>query len=108
VDGSDPGRRRRFETPAEPIGDIIQRLFRRGRLSRESEQLTELQRCWSDVVGGDMADELTPFRVRDGVVWVRVSSPTLFFEMCNFGARAVLDRLDEMMPGRFSDVRFCQ
>jgi len=103
-----PRARKGIETHAEPIGDIVARLLRSAAHSRKPRQLWELRDCWAEVVGEEMVEELVPIRVQKGEVLVRVQSPALYFEMCQFGAETMQKRLDEVLPGRFTSVRFCQ
>lgn len=97
-----------WDRKAEPIGDAVRRLFRSSRFSREPRRLSELRARWPEVVGSDLAGELEPLRVRDGEVLIKVRSPALYFEMCQFGSDTVRSRLEDVMPGCFASVRFCQ
>jgi hypothetical protein len=93
---------------AERIGDIIERLFRSRAFSKEPDELTEIKSCWSEVVGEELATGLFPERISGSTLWIKVNSPALLYELKNFGRKSMLARFERILPGRFSDIRFCQ
>ena len=83
-------------------------MLRSKALSREPEALRTLRGSWNEVVGDDRSAQMTPLRIQGDVLWVRVHSPALYFEMTQFGSAEFLTRVNETVPGRFLRIRFCQ
>jgi hypothetical protein len=106
--GPDSRRRERPAGRAEPIGQILERLFRSKTFSREPSALGELRSRWTEILGEDLAEHMRPDRIRGHTLWIQVGSPPLFFEMKNFGKERLLSRLEDVLPGRFRDVKFFQ
>lgn len=97
-----------MDTKAERIGDIIEKLFRSRRISREPGALTELRKVWDKALGPDLAPRLAPAMLKSGVLWIKVDSSALFFEMKNFAAGRLLGEIQALVPGCFRELRFFQ
>ncbi len=103
-----PDKPKGIETKAERIGSIIERLFRSRVISKEPQSICDLRTRWVEIVGEEAACRCSPSEIRAGVVWIKVESPSMFFEMRNFGSEEVLRRIQSVVPGSVTGVRFFQ
>jgi hypothetical protein len=102
------GKARKRGRGPERIGEILDKMFKSRALRREPPGITGLRSRWEEVVGPDLAGSMVPVKAVDGVLFVRVESSALFFEMTNFGSDKLLKRIDDILPGKFRGIRFLQ
>jgi len=100
-----PERKRRsdrWQSPAELVPKLMQRLGLRERL-----QETEIIAAWSNIVGEFIAAHSTPFALRDGILYVRVLQPVLHYELEQVSKIDILRKLKQRFGARaIRDVRF--
>src|SRR6266849_2656251 len=78
----------RWQSPAEVVPKLMQRLGLRERL-RETEVID----AWSKIVGEFIAAHSAPVALREGVLYVRVLQPALHYELEQVSKIDILRRL---------------
>ena len=92
----------RWQSPAEVVPKLMQRLGLRERL-RE----TEVIEAWSKIVGDFIAAHSAPVALREGVLYVRVLQPALHYELEQISKSEILRKLKQRFGGKtIRDVRF--
>jgi predicted nucleic acid-binding Zn ribbon protein len=92
----------RWQSPAEVVPKLMQRLGLRERL-RE----TEVIYAWSKIVGDFIAAHSTPVALREGVLYVRVLQPALHYELEQISKSEILRKLKQRFGGKtIRDIRF--
>jgi predicted nucleic acid-binding Zn ribbon protein len=92
----------RWQSPADAIPKLMQRLGLRERL-RETEVID----AWSKIVGEFIAAHSTPTALREGVLYVRVLQPALHYELEQVSKIEVLRKLKQRFGGKtIRDIRF--
>jgi predicted nucleic acid-binding Zn ribbon protein len=92
----------RWQSPAELIPKLMQRLGLRERL-RE----TEVMDAWGKIVGEFIAAHSAPMALREGVLFVRVLQPALHYELEQISKPVILRKLKQRFGGKtIRDVRF--
>ena len=92
----------RWQSPAELVPKLMQRLGLRERL-RE----TEVMDVWGKIVGEFIATHSAPVTLREGVLYVRVLQPALHYELEQISKSEILRKLKQRFGGRtIRDVRF--
>jgi len=96
------GRPDRWQSPAELVPKLMQRLGLRERL-RETEVID----AWSKIVGEFIAVHSAPVALREGVLYVRVLQPALHYELEQISKSEILRKLKCRFGGKtIRDVRF--
>jgi predicted nucleic acid-binding Zn ribbon protein len=94
--------RERWQSPAELMPKLMQRLGLRERL-RE----TEVIEAWSKIVGDFIAAHSAPVALREGILYVRVLQPALHYELEQISKTEILRKLKRRFGGKtIRDVRF--
>ena len=92
----------RWQSPAELVPKLIQRLGLRERLHE-----TEVIETWSKIVGEFIAAHSAPFALRDGILYVRVLQPVLHYELEQVSKIDILRKLKKRFGSKtIRDVRF--
>ena len=92
----------RWQSPAELVPKLMQRLGLRERLHE-----TEVIDAWSKIVGEFIAAHSAPFALRDGILYVRVLQPALHYELEQVSKIDILRKLKQRFGGKvIRDVRF--
>ncbi|PWT86947.1 MAG: hypothetical protein C5B58_00600 [Acidobacteria bacterium] len=92
----------RWQSPAELIPKLMQRLGLRERLHE-----TEVVNAWGKIVGEFIAAHSTPVALREGVLYVRVLQPALHYELEQISKSEILRKLKQRFGGKtIRDVRF--
>jgi predicted nucleic acid-binding Zn ribbon protein len=92
----------RWQSPAELVPKLMQRLGLRERLHE-----TEVIETWSNIVGEFIAAHSTPFALRNGILYVRVLQPVLHYELEQVSKIDILRKLKKRFgPKTIRDVRF--
>src|SRR5947207_13520251 len=92
----------RWQSPAELVPQLMQRLRLRERL-RETEVID----AWSKIVGDFIAAHSAPFALRDGILYVRVLQPALHYELEQISKSEILRKLKQRFGGKtIRDIRF--
>src|SRR5438132_11231985 len=92
----------RWQSPAEVVPKLMQRLGLRERL-RE----TEVIEAWSKIVGDFIAAHSAPVALRESVLYVRVIQPALHYELEQVSKSEILRKLKQRFGGKtIRDVRF--
>jgi predicted nucleic acid-binding Zn ribbon protein len=92
----------RWQSPAEVIPQLMQRLGLRERLHE-----TEVIDAWSKIVGEFIAAHSSPVALREGVLYVRVLQPALHYELEQISKSEILRKLKQRFGGKtIGDVRF--
>jgi predicted nucleic acid-binding Zn ribbon protein len=92
----------RWQSPAEVVPKLMQRLGLRERL-RETEVID----AWSKIVGDFIAAHSAPVALREGVLYVRVLQPALHYELEQISKSEILRKLKQRFGGKtIRDVRF--
>src|SRR5258705_9281600 len=92
----------RWQSPAELMPQIMQRLGLRERLHE-----TEVIDAWSKIVGEFIAAHSAPFALRDGILYVRVLQPALHHELEQISKSEILRKLKQRFGGKtIRDIRF--
>ncbi len=92
----------RWQSPAELVPKLMQRLGLRERLHE-----TEVIEAWSKIVGEFIAAHSTPFALRDGILYVRVLQPALHYELEQISKSEILRKLKQRFGGKtIRDIRF--
>jgi predicted nucleic acid-binding Zn ribbon protein len=92
----------RWQSPAELVPKLMQRLGLRERL-RE----TEVMDAWGKIVGEFIAAHSAPMALREGVLFVRVLQPALHYELEQISKPEILRKLKQRFGGKtIRDVRF--
>ncbi|OLD87660.1 MAG: hypothetical protein AUG81_08660 [Verrucomicrobia bacterium 13_1_20CM_4_54_11] len=92
----------RWQSPAELVPKLMQRLGLRERL-RE----TEVMDAWGKIVGEFIATHSAPVALREGVLYVRVLQPALHYELEQISKSEILRKLKQRFGGgTIRDVRF--
>ena len=92
----------RWQSPAELVPKLMQRLGLRERL-RETEVID----AWGKIVGEFIAAHSTPMALREGVLFVRVLQPALHYELEQISKPEILRKLKQRFGGKtIRDVRF--
>jgi len=95
-------RRDRWQSPAELVPKLMQRLGLRERLHE-----TEVIDAWSKIVGEFIAAHSAPVALRQGILYVRVLQPALHYELEQISKREILRKLKQRFGGKaIRDVRF--
>jgi predicted nucleic acid-binding Zn ribbon protein len=95
-------RTERWQSPAELVPKLMQRLGLRERLHE-----TEVIEAWSKIVGEFIAAHSTPFALRDGILYVRVLQPALHYELEQVSKFEILRKLKQRFGGKtIRDIRF--
>ena len=95
-------RRDRWQSPAELVPKLMQRLGLRERLHE-----TEVIDAWSKIVGEFIAAHSAPVALRDGILYVRVLQPALHYELEQISKREILRKLKQRFGGKtIRDMRF--
>jgi predicted nucleic acid-binding Zn ribbon protein len=95
-------RAHRWQSPAELVPKLMQRLGLRDRLYE-----TEVIDAWSKIVGEFIAAHSTPFALRDGILYVRVLQPALHYELEQVSKIDILRNLKKRFGAKtIRDVRF--
>jgi predicted nucleic acid-binding Zn ribbon protein len=80
----------RWQSPAEVIPKLMQRLGLRERLHE-----TEVIDAWSKIVGDFIAAHSAPVALREGVLYVRVLQPALHYELEQISKSEILRKLKQ-------------
>src|ERR1700745_2170269 len=92
----------RWQSPAELVPKLMQRLGLRERLHE-----TEVIDAWSKIVGEFIAAHSGPVAVREAVLSVRVLQPALHYELEQVSKVDILRKLKKRFGGKvIRDVRF--
>jgi predicted nucleic acid-binding Zn ribbon protein len=92
----------RWQSPAELVPKLMQRLGLRERLHE-----TEVIDAWSKIVGEFIAAHSAPVALREGVLYVRVLQPALHYELEQISKPEILRKLKQRFGGKtIRDVRF--
>ncbi len=92
----------RWQSPAEMVKKLMQRLGLRERLHE-----TEIIDAWGKIVGEFIATHSAPVALREGVLYVRVLQPALHYEHEQISKSEILRKLKQRFGGRtIRDVRF--
>jgi predicted nucleic acid-binding Zn ribbon protein len=92
----------RWQSPAEVVPKLMQRLGLRERL-RETEVID----AWSKIVGDFIAAHSTPVALREGILYVRVLQPALHYELEQISKSEILRKLKQRFGGKtIRDLRF--
>jgi predicted nucleic acid-binding Zn ribbon protein len=92
----------RWQSPAELVPKVMQRLGLRERL-HEAEVID----AWGKIVGEFIAAHSAPVALRGGVLYVRVLQPALHYELEQISKSEILRKLKQRFGGRtIRDVRF--
>jgi predicted nucleic acid-binding Zn ribbon protein len=92
----------RWQSPAELVPKLMQRLGLRERL-RETEVID----AWSKIVGDFIAAHSAPVVLRDGILYVRVLQPALHYELEQISKQEILRKLKQRFGGKtIRDIRF--
>ena len=92
----------RWQSPAELVPKVMQRLGLRERLHE-----TEVIEAWSKIVGEFIAAHSAPVALREGVLYVRVLQPALHYELEQVSKIEILRKLKTRFGGKtIRDVRF--
>jgi predicted nucleic acid-binding Zn ribbon protein len=92
----------RWQSPAELVPKLMQRLGLRERLHE-----TEVIDAWSKIVGDFIAAHSAPFALREGILYVRVLQPALHYELEQVSKIDILRKLKKRFGGKtIRDVRF--
>jgi len=92
----------RWQSPAEVVPKLMQRLGLRERLHE-----TEVIEAWSRIVGEFIAAHSTPVALRDGILYVRVLQPALHYELEKVSMLEILRKLKKRFGGKtIRDIRF--
>jgi predicted nucleic acid-binding Zn ribbon protein len=92
----------RWQSPAEMVPKLMQRLGLRERLHE-----TEVIETWSKIVGEFIAAHSAPFALRDGILYVRVLQPVLHYELEQISKSEILRKLKKRFGAKIiRDVRF--
>ena len=94
--------RDRWQSPAEVLPKLMQRLGLRERLHE-----TEVIEAWSKIVGDFLAAHSAPVALREGVLYVRVLQPALHYEFEQVSKIDILRKLKQRFGSKIiRDVRF--
>ncbi len=92
----------RWQSPAEVVPKLMQRLGLRERLHE-----TEVIDAWSKIVGDFIAAHSAPVALRDGILYVRVLQPALHYELEQISKSEILRKLKQRFGGKtIRDIRF--
>jgi predicted nucleic acid-binding Zn ribbon protein len=92
----------RWQSPAELVPKLMQRLGLRERL-RETEVID----AWGKIVGEFIAAHSAPVALREGVLYVRVLQPALHYELDQVCKPEILRKLKQRFGGKtIRDLRF--
>src|SRR5438128_9743185 len=92
----------RWQSPAELVPKLMQRLGLRERLHE-----TEVIETWSKIVGEFIAAHSAPFALRDGILYVRVLQQVLHSVLVQVCMIDILRKLKQRFGGKtIRDVRF--
>src|SRR6266404_5135718 len=92
----------RWQSPAEVVPKLMQRLGLRERLHE-----TEVIETWSKIVGELITAHSAPFALRDGILYVRVLQPVLHYELEQISKSEILRKLKKRFGAKIiRDVRF--
>src|SRR5437870_7740481 len=92
----------RWQSPAEVVPKLMQRLGLRERLHER-----EVIDAWSRIVGEFIAAHSAPFALRDGILYVRVLQPALHYELEQISKPEILRKLKQRFGAKtIRDVRF--
>ena len=92
----------RWQSPADLVPKLMQRLGLRGRLHE-----TEVTDAWSKIVGEFIAAHSAPVALRDGILYVRVLQPALHYELEQVSKTEILRKLKKRFGAKtIRDVRF--
>src|SRR5712692_5396621 len=80
----------RWQSPAELIPKLMQRLGLRERLHE-----TEVIDAWSKIVGDFIATHSAPVALREGILYVRVLQPALHYELEQVSKTEILRKLKQ-------------
>jgi predicted nucleic acid-binding Zn ribbon protein len=95
-------RRDRWQSPAEVVPKLMQRLGLRERLHE-----TEVIDTWSKIVGEFIATHSAPFALREGILYVRVLQPALHYELEQISKMEILRKLKQRFGSKtIRDIRF--
>ncbi len=95
-------RRDRWQSPAEVLPKLMQRLGLRERLHE-----TEVIEAWSKIVGGFIAAHSAPVALREGILYVRVLQPALHYELEQVSKIDILRKLKKRFGAKtIRDIRF--
>src|SRR5438270_10970120 len=92
----------RWQSPAEMVPKLIQRLGLRERL-RETEVID----AWSKIVGEFIAAHSAPVALRDGILYVRVLQPALHHDLEQVSKSKILLKLKQRFGTKTNrDIHF--
>src|SRR6266498_1461136 len=92
----------RWQSPAELVPKLMQRLGLRERLHE-----TEVIDAWSKIVGDFIAAHSSPVVLREGILYVRVLQPALHYELEQVSKIDILRKLKRRFGAKvIRDVRF--
>src|SRR5881227_2599551 len=95
-------RRDRWQSPADLVPNLMQRLGLRERLHE-----TEVIEAWSKIVGEFIAAHSAPVALREGVLYVRVLQPALHYELEQVSKIEILRKLKQRFGSKtIRDIRF--
>ncbi len=94
------------EPDAEPIKEILSRLFTARGWGRRSERL-HLERAWSEAVGAEHESQTRVLGLKRGIFEVEVASAVLVQELMHYRKRQILQTLRAKLPGQtIKELRF--
>ena len=97
-----PIARDRWQSPAEVLPKLMQRLGLRERLHE-----TEVIEAWSKIVGDFIGAHSAPVALREGVLYVRVLQPALHYELEQVSKIDILRKLKQRFGAKIiRDIRF--
>ena len=92
----------RWQSPAEVVPKMMQRLGLRERLHER-----EVIDAWSKIVGDFIAAHSAPVALREGILYVRVLQPALHYELEQISKAEILRKLKQRFGGKtIRDIRF--
>ncbi len=78
------------------LAQVLSAVLRPQRKSQR--KLSRLQKKWSFFVGGDLAQQMQPLGLRNGILTVAVASEGLRYEMLSFHAASLLETIRTYFP----------
>ncbi len=95
----------RKSKPPEKVCSILERVFSSLDLGIKAKQY-QIWEIWEEVVGSAIAHQTQPFRVRNMILWVNVTSST-WMQQLEFMKRQIVKKLNDRMGEKLiNDIRF--
>lgn len=88
------------------IGDVV-RQVRRQLLNESTKKSSIVAENWNKIVDVQTASRTCVMGFRQKVLYVKVESPALLNELCNFKKKAILEKLQAKYPEQqIRDIKF--